>query len=263
MNSNNSIVPDTSSHPSDFCIAGWYGKIPSLGDFASRRLPHVFIDSWDSWLQLSLGTSRAQLGERWLDLYLTGPILRFAVMPGVCDATSIIWAGVLMPSVDKVGRYFPLTIALGMEALPGTLAAVFSAQNWYDALEHAALATLNLNAVSDDLEKNLAEAPFPVFKPCNPQGKPQELARWWKNEGNVPLALTLPTEDALTELFAITATFLLTDIASGKSFWWSVPPDGGQTQLHCFTGLPPENYFACMLEANPPVSEGANPQPTR
>ena len=28
-------------------IPGWYGKIPSLGDFASRRLPQSFVAAWD------------------------------------------------------------------------------------------------------------------------------------------------------------------------------------------------------------------------
>ena len=51
---------------------GWYGKIPSLGDFVSRRLPASFIDIWDTWLQKAMATSREQLGEHWLDLYLLG-----------------------------------------------------------------------------------------------------------------------------------------------------------------------------------------------
>src|SRR5262249_35940975 len=32
-------------------IPGWYGKLPSLGDFASRRLPVEFVKAWDSCLQ--------------------------------------------------------------------------------------------------------------------------------------------------------------------------------------------------------------------
>ena len=90
--------------------AGWYGKIPALGDFASRRLSTEFISTWDSWLQHSMAASRATLGERWLDIYLTSPIWRFALMPETVDASA--WAGLLMPSVDKVGRHFPLTFAL-------------------------------------------------------------------------------------------------------------------------------------------------------
>ena len=28
--------------------AGWYGKLPTLGDFASRRLDNDFVDIWDN-----------------------------------------------------------------------------------------------------------------------------------------------------------------------------------------------------------------------
>src|SRR5512139_3843786 len=96
--------------PAPPSMPGWYGKIPNLGDFASRRLPSRFIVAWDDWLQRALASSRAQLGGQWLDLYLTSPVWRFLLMPGVCGSAA--WAGVLMPSVDRVGRYFPLTIAL-------------------------------------------------------------------------------------------------------------------------------------------------------
>ena len=91
-------------------IAGWYGKLPCLGDFASRRLDAEFITPWDAWLQRCIATSRQQLGEQWLDIYLTSPMWRFILAPGICGERAC--AGVLLPSVDKVGRYFPLTFAL-------------------------------------------------------------------------------------------------------------------------------------------------------
>ena len=55
-------------------IPGWYGKLPSLGDFASRRLPVEFVKAWDSCLQEVIPASREALAERWLDAYLTMPI---------------------------------------------------------------------------------------------------------------------------------------------------------------------------------------------
>jgi len=91
---------------------GFYGKVPGLGDFVSRRLPQAFIDPWDVWLQAAIASSRQQLGEQWLDIYLTSPLWRYALSPGSCGARG--WAGVLMPSVDRVGRYFPLTIAVAL-----------------------------------------------------------------------------------------------------------------------------------------------------
>ncbi|HEX8874196.1 MAG TPA: type VI secretion system-associated protein TagF [Nitrosospira sp.] len=250
MNSTSSTVPGSYSAGGS-PVAGWYGKIPSLGDFISRRLPAGFIDTWDAWLQHSMASSRAQLGERWLDLYLTGPIWRFALMPGVCGAESGLWTGVLMPSVDKVGRYFPLTIALRIEAHAGMMLSVFSAQAWYSALERIALATLNINALPDDLDRNLGENPFPFLEPGGRRQDAQELAAWWQTANTVPKLLILPTENSLADLFDAAAENLLTATGSGKSFWWAVSSKVGLTQLHCFAGLPPDSHFARMLQGPP------------
>lgn len=104
-------------------IPGWFGKIPCLGDFASRRLPAAFISPWDAWLQSVIIGSREILDERWLEVYLHSPIWQFMLHPGLCGSSG--WFGVLMPSVDRANRHFPLTIAfetpvadLNAEALP-------------------------------------------------------------------------------------------------------------------------------------------------
>ena len=89
--------------------AGFYGKVPTRGDFVSRRLPWTFVDPWDRWLQGGLACSRDQLGDAWLEVYLTSPVWRFALTPGVCGDAG--WIGIVLPSVDRVGRYFPLTVA--------------------------------------------------------------------------------------------------------------------------------------------------------
>ena len=66
------------------------------------------MDAWDAWLRECLTASREALGERWLDVYLTSPAWRFACAPGLLGPLAS--AGVLVPSVDRVGRYFPLTV---------------------------------------------------------------------------------------------------------------------------------------------------------
>ena len=86
---------------------GFYGKLPSHGDFLRRRVSDAFVGVWDGWLQECIAASRAILGERWLDVYLTSPAWRFACAAGTFGAAPI--AGVMVPSVDRVGRYFHLT----------------------------------------------------------------------------------------------------------------------------------------------------------
>lgn len=231
----------------DSFVAGWYGKIPSAGDFISRRLPANFISTWDSWLQQAMATSCAQLQDRWLDLYLTSPIWRFILMPGTCDNS--MWAGILMPSIDKVGRHFPLTIAMQIEPCPRMMLTVFSAQTWYASLEQIALAALNVNVLPDVLDQGLSKHPFPISDDQSILA--QELAIWWQKKSYIGSidhkTLSLPTASALTELFDAVAKNIFINAGLGKSIWWNVPLETGMTRLHCFTGLPPANNFATLL----------------
>ena len=228
---------------------GWYGKIPSLGDFISRRLPANFIDTWDTWLQKAMATSREQLGEHWLDLYLTSPMWRFILMPDTCSNTKI-WTGILMPSIDKVGRHFPLTIAAEIEPYPQALLSLISSQHWYTALEQVALASLDLNISPDDLDQSLACHPPPILCGESYSIYDQELSHWWQASsltGDSQKSLSLPTTNALAEIFKAVNQDVFSKMGIGKSIWWKVDFETNQTQLHCFSGLPPGNQFATLL----------------
>jgi type VI secretion system protein ImpM len=113
-------------------VPGWYGKLPSLGDFASRRLPDEFIHTWDEWLELGFAQQQSSHRARGRKLALH----RFWVAPHVLSEAS--WAGVLAPSVDRVGRRFPLTIAASLAPQPSPLAAALAAPAWYAAMEGVA-----------------------------------------------------------------------------------------------------------------------------
>ena len=80
------------------------------------------------------------LGARWLDTYLTAPVLRFAWAPGVVDMKW--WFGVLMASCDNVGRYFPLVIAQPRTQPPIDRAGLDHLDRWYAVLANAAMRTL-------------------------------------------------------------------------------------------------------------------------
>lgn len=88
-------------------LPGWYGKLPGMGDFAHRRLPDEFRHAWDRWLQGGLTQLRAR-HQNWTERYLQAPLWCFVLGEGVIGESP--WMGVLMPSVDSVGRYFPFTV---------------------------------------------------------------------------------------------------------------------------------------------------------
>jgi len=144
-------------------VPGWYGKLPSLGDFASRRLEADFIEPWDLWLGEALQAQRAAFGDAWLEAYDDTPPWRFLLAPGALRGVrpELAFAGVLVPSVDRVGRHFPLTIVASMPR-PPELAAEFDAVlAWLHRLEDAALDALQGDWTIDDLEDALADFGLP------------------------------------------------------------------------------------------------------
>src|SRR5262245_57872517 len=114
--------------------AGWFGKMPALGDFASRRLPAQWVERWDDWLQRQLVRSAAALGDQgWLDVYLVAPVRRFWLAAGL--VTSDAWLGLLMPSVDSVGRHFPFTLAVPLQPGRGELIDALASSDWLDGAD--------------------------------------------------------------------------------------------------------------------------------
>src|SRR4030095_2773226 len=118
---------------------GFYGKLPSHGDFLRRRVSDAFVGVWDPWLQECLAESRVTLGPRWLDVYLTSPAWRFACAPGVFEREPVM--GLMVPSVDRVGRYFHLTLVATLPAHVNVIAAATAAA-FFDGAERLVLETL-------------------------------------------------------------------------------------------------------------------------
>jgi type VI secretion system protein ImpM len=134
--------------------AGLFGKLPDHRDFVRRALPEGFVGPWDAWLSAALAASRARLGEEWLAAFLEAPVWRFALAAGVCGPRGA--AGVLAPSVDAVGRHFPLTLAALTDAPPDP-----GASPWHDALEAIAIDAVSDGWSADALAAALAPAGAP------------------------------------------------------------------------------------------------------
>ncbi len=218
---------------------GWFGKLAMLGDFANRRLPPGFVQACDRWLSLGLTESRVQLGSAWLDTYLTGPIWRFAWAPGVLDGHW--WCGVLMPSVDAVGRYFPLVIAAPRAGTPATADGWRLLGDWYAHVAGAALDTLQAGSTVDAFEAALARAPrvADVAPPaahraalsnrerCTLPGSPT-LAQW---------ASTLAAHESLLRY-------------QGHSLWWPLQEAATRASVTAIPGLPAPSQFSLMLDGS-------------
>ncbi len=127
-------------------MRGFYGTLPSRGDFVSRGLPRRFTAPWAAWLQSCLPESRRQLGVDWPVCWLEAPVWRFALAPGLCGPDAVL--GVWVPSVDRDGHDFPLTVA-SLAADPTLLLDDGAA--WLDLAEDAACEAVLEAADPDEL----------------------------------------------------------------------------------------------------------------
>jgi type VI secretion system protein ImpM len=171
-------------------VPGWFGKLPGMGDFGQRRLPPPFLAIWDAWLQRGLQNLRLER-EDWVAHYLHAPIWFFALGEDIMSASP--WIGVLMPSVDSVGRYFPLTMAIELvhsnESSPEHQMA--GIHEWWLRSAKAGLVALdaNLDAASFDLILHSQfREPSGAHSPClSLAGLPEaRMSSWHINAGATP-----------------------------------------------------------------------------
>jgi type VI secretion system protein ImpM len=90
-------------------ILGFWGKLPSRGDFLGVGLSKAFVNAWDAWVSASLAASQAAMGEDWQPAWMEAPVWCFRASAGYFGADPV--SGLWMPSVDRAGRMFPLLIA--------------------------------------------------------------------------------------------------------------------------------------------------------
>ncbi len=141
---------------------GWTGKLPSSGDFLSRRVDPAFAAPWEQWLLAMLAGSRERLRERWQESFLSAPAWHFVLAPGVVSPGA--WCGVLVSSVDSVGRYYPLTLVCGLPAASfDPEPALKSMANWFAMAEMLATEALSPAIDIGAFDDSVAALPLPTF----------------------------------------------------------------------------------------------------
>ncbi len=217
---------------------GIFGKIPAHGDFVDRNLPRSFINVWDKWLQSCVQISQEQLASGWLDIYLTSPIWRFILSSGVLDKTA--WAGILVPSVDSVGRYFPLSIvqALGEKQNP----FAFQVQNnaWYQHLEQSANTCLQESFEVDALVRTLSNSAGHL------QSCPAEKAETLVNQSYYIAS----ADKNISSVYPGLLNSVLGEQFASRSLWWCQGSERMKPSLYWSSGLPEPRVYTAFIKGN-------------
>ncbi len=222
--------------------SGCYGKIPRLGDFITRFLAGSMVANWDEWLQEGISASREQLGETWIDYYMVSPVWNFAAGPGTLDQST--WLGVLIPSVDRVGRYFPFSVMVNAGDCP-PITAIHRWQDWFDAAQGLALDSLGDEFEPETLESRLAE--LPLARRARPVRERDDA---WVGLGSAARQYRLGQQLDTGEVLGVLADDAFAELMPALSVWWSQGSDRIPASLLLAEGMPQAGAYTALLDGS-------------
>jgi len=204
-------------------VAGWFGKIPAVGDFATRRLPMSFVTPWDDWLSSELAELRAHWEDQWSARFRRAPTLCFAIDAGVVDARA--WQGVIVASHDRVGREFPLTLA------QSDTAAAWNVE-WWAGLVATARRAFEPGCGIEEFDRAVAE----FFAGPSPAVGLLQAAGSWQAASSLQAAGPLPTACPLPAGETV------------RRGWWRWRDEEWAAEpIHVPTKLPRGEHFRSLL----------------
>ncbi len=217
--------------------ASLFGKLPAKRDFVAANAPRRFLEVWEPWLQASVATSRQMLGAQWSEAYNRAPIWRFWLGADFCGEATI---GAFMPSVDGVGRSFPLTVFAGEGAASLPPPELDSNDQWCEAAEAILLDALDPSASFEGIAAMVAAIAPPALQPRSAEiAGIEELP-----EGAV---LVRDIDRQLSLAFRAARRFGHRRSFASQSFWWTIGGEGFAPLALSLVGLPAAARFADML----------------
>jgi type VI secretion system protein ImpM len=214
-----------------------YGKLPTKRDFIAIGATRDFLDQWEPWLQSSVSASQAMLKDRWQDAFLKAPIWRFWLGADLCGVPVI---GAFMSSLDKVGRYFPLTLfACADHGATIPPPEIDSRDDWFKAAEDFLILTLDHEKTFESAVQDLNELamPFETAPALPPDVFMDRNATASIKSGERPF----------TDIFASLRQTDPGKIYSGTTFWWTVGGEDFAPMAFCVKRMPDPFLFAGML----------------
>ncbi len=231
---------------------GLFGKLPGKRDFIALGAPTAFLSVYEPWLQGGLTASRLELGAGWQDAFLNAPIWRFWFGSAYGGNTV---AGAFMPSVDGIGRYFPLTVF----AVAGPGAAIPPPETdpqdgWFAQAEDFLLHALEPEASFETVAQALGQLPAP-----NDELKaapPPDMVRL--SDGTIVSALDPPTFPARLAALRVEDH---TRSYAHASYLWTIGGDNFEPLALVGQTLPSPYLFSGLLTGRFDAFLGAGATP--
>lgn len=226
------------SEGSSIIDLGFYGKLPAYGDFIQKRLPQDFVNPWHEWLQKGMMAVRESDPDGWLTYYLNCPAWSFALSAGVCGEQAV--AGVTIPSVDKVGRYFNFTMASILP--PGTepTSLAFARHSWFDTLENLALSALDEENDQDQIEQAINDLSAELsWDSASPP---------FFEDTAVHTRVVDQSADTVTALLPALLHQFISRLHQPYGLWWHHGSSQVSAQLLTCRGMPGTETYLCLMK---------------
>lgn len=142
----------------------WFGKLPSQGDFVGRRMPHAVLTGWDEWMRSGLESLRNEVCSNWEQRFVHSP-LWFFLSPALAGGLPVV--GVLAPSVDRVGRCYPIAVMAVAEQARTDFASDAAVTRFLSGARDAVINARRLPLSADQLDAQLAQLCSPFASPAS------------------------------------------------------------------------------------------------
>ncbi len=217
---------------------GYLGKVPCLGDFVQDNVTKEFSEHWEQWLQAAIAVSKEQLGDVWQENYLTGPVWHFALSPNIVGDTGVM--GTLLPSMDAVGRHYPLTVTRTTHIAPVDVlhSGVFSLE-YEDAVLKVLDGSVDLFSWRKELANTLSEIT---------STKKQVSFANSLDKNKQATALEFSGNELSDHILQDAMHAILYKKYGDYSVWWTHGSCNIKPMVLITSALPPVNQVAAMLD---------------
>jgi len=215
-----------------------FGKVASKRDFVAAHARRQFLDVWEPWIQGGMSASHQGLGNQWQAVFLKAPIWRFWLGEELCGTTVM---GAFMPSLDGVGRYFPLTVFACADdgaAIPPP--ELNMQDNWFIATENFLLSTLDHDITYEAITAELDQLAAPFAE--RPGASPPDLIL--APQGMVA---RVPAERSFADIFAVMRIAHHAKSYCSSTFWWTIGGEGFRPIALSGCRMPDPFLFTEML----------------
>ena len=220
---------------------GFFGKLPSYGDFVQRNVSPELTERWDNWLMQSIDTSQSQLKDNWRELYFTSPVWRFTVQQGVISSTTV--SGLMMPSVDASGRNYPFFVFCELSGAHDVLSISAQLEPLHLQAEELIIELLNKVRPNLDDVAMLLSQHYAKFKPASPltpaSDAPQLQTDLFKHGSVKPVSVS--------DVHQAFCSHLLARQQLAISIWAHSASEHFDHLQRYFNGMPPVDAFASLL----------------